>query len=174
MTSFCDHVTERLAAGEPLTANDHAHVASCVDCAAMARVPALLAAVAREPEPEPGFSARMTVAARGRLAARKRNRIAATGLAAACAFAVAGVAVTRTNARDPQPDATQTLSEQEPQPRPPPVAERPATSRDEIVLRLVRASDVEGSLEGVAPWDELTAPLIPYRALLQGARKGAP
>jgi len=174
MTSPCEHITERLAAGEALTADDQAHVTACVDCARLARVPGLLAAVAREPEPAPGFSARMNVGARGRLAARRRNRVVATGLAAACTFAIAGVAMTRTGHREPQPDAVRTLSEQEPQPRPPPVAERPATSKDELVLRLVEASHVNDSLQGTAPWDELSTPLVPYRALLtKSARKGA-
>jgi hypothetical protein len=170
----CDHITERLATGETLTANDQAHVTSCVDCARLARVPGLLAATAREPEPDPGFSARMHVGARGRLAARRRNRVVATGVAAAATFAIAGVAITRTNSTESKPDAVRTLSEQEPQPRPPPVAERPATAKDEIVLRLVNAADVDTSLQGTAPWDELSAPLVPYRALLaKSARKGA-
>lgn len=174
MTSPCEHITERLAAGEALTPEDQAHLASCVDCARLARVPGLLAAVAREPEPDPGFSARMNVGARGRLSARKRNRVLATGLAAACTFAVAGVAISRTGGHDPQPEATRTLAEQEPTPRPAPVAERPATSREELVLRLVRASNVEDALQGTAPWDELATPLISYRALLsQQGRKGA-
>ena len=49
MKSPCDHVTERLATGEPLSEDEAAHAARCVDCARLARVPRLLAAAAAKP-----------------------------------------------------------------------------------------------------------------------------
>lgn len=176
MTSPCELVTERLATGDALTPDEQAHVARCVDCARMSSVPRLLAAAAAEPEPGPGFAARMTIGARGRLAARRRNRVAAGAFAAACAVAVGAVIVTRPDAGVTEPGAMRTLAEQEPTPRPPPVAERAATSAEEIVLDVVRVADVDTTLHGEASWSEITAPLVSYRALLaqQAARKGAP
>jgi hypothetical protein len=173
MTYPCDSVTERLAAGEPLTAEEAAHASSCVDCARLARVPRLLAAAATEPEPYPGFSARMQVGARARLAARRRNRIALTSVAAAAMIAGGSFAMTRPD--EPlAPGAMRALEEQEPRPRPPVTEERPAGDTEEIVLDLVRVADIDHSLRGAAPWDDITHSLVPYRAILaEGARKGA-
>jgi hypothetical protein len=175
MKSPCDHVTERLATGEPLTEDEAAHAARCVDCARLARVPRLLAAAATEPEPYPGFAARMQVGARVRLTARRRNRMMLTSLAAAAVVAAGTFAMTRPDARV-APGAMRALEEQEPRPRPPvrEDVERAATDTEAIALDLVRVADVDRSLEGEAPWDDITHSLVPYRALLarEGARKG--
>lgn len=170
----CEQVTERLATGEPLTEDEAAHAARCVDCARLARVPRLLAAAAEEPEPYPGFSARMQVGARARITARRRNRIMLSSIAAAAVVAAGTFAMTRPDERV-APGAMRALEEQEPRPRPPVREERAATDTEEIVLDLVRVADVDRSLDGEAPWNDITHTLIPYRAILarEGARKGA-
>jgi hypothetical protein len=174
MTSPCNLVLERLATGEVLSAEESAHVTRCVDCARLAGVPGLLAATAQEPEPSPGFSSRMQIGARHRLAVRRRNRVAMTTLAAA-AVVVAGVGVfTRPTAELTEVGAMRSLEEQEPRPRPPPPLERPATSTEKIILDLVHTSDIDRVLEQGANWDEVTHPLSPYDAVLVqvGDRKG--
>jgi hypothetical protein len=175
MTSPCNLVLERLATGEALSAEESAHVTRCVDCARLAGVPGLLAATAQEPEPSPGFSSRMQIGARHRLAVRRRNRVAMTTLAAA-AVVVAGVGVfTRPTAELTEVGAVRSLEEQEPRPQPPPPLERPATSTEKIILDLVYTSDIDRVLQQGANWDEVTHPLSPYDAVLVqvGDRKGA-
>lgn len=176
MKSPCEVVTERLATGEALTEEQASHAARCVDCARLVRVPRLLAAAASEPEPYPGFSARMQIGARARITARRRNRIMLTSLAAAAVVAAGTFAMTRPGERV-APGAMRALEEQEPRPRPPVPedVERAATDTEQIALDLVRVADVDRSLDGEAPWDDITHSLVPYRALLarEGARKGA-
>ena len=177
MKSPCETVTERLAVGEPLTEDESAHAARCVDCARLARVPRLLAAAAEDPEPNPGFAARMQIGARARITARRRNRIMLTSLAAAAVVATGTFAMTRPD-QEVAPGAMRALEEQEPRPRPPAPdeIERAATEPEKIALDLVRVADVDRSLDGEAPWNDITHSLVPYRALLarEGAGKGAP
>ena len=175
MTSPCNLVLDRLASGEALSAEESAHVTRCVDCARLAGVPGLLAATAQEPEPSPGFSSRMQIGARHRLAVRRRNRIALTTFAAA-AVVLAGVGVvTRPTAELTEVGAVRSLEEMEPRPQPPPPVERPATSTEKIILDLVHTSDIDRVLEQGANWDDVTQPLSPYRTVLAkvGGRKGA-
>lgn len=174
MTSPCDPIAEQLAVGEPLTDEQQAHVTRCAGCARLAGVPGLLAAAAADPEPGPGFAARMQLGARARLAERRRNRLIATTVAAAAVVLAGGVAVTRPD-RAVTVGAVRTLDEQEPVPQPPPVVERGAAAGEELVLDLVRVADVDRALEGSAPWGEIAEPMLPYRALLASrrARKGA-
>lgn len=175
MMSTCEAVLDRVATGEPLSDEQRAHVAGCVDCARLADVPGLLAAAAVDSEPGPGFSSRMQVGARGRLAARKRNRIAGSAFAAAAAVTALTLFVMRpTRHVSDQPGAMQTLEQSEPQPRPPVVGEEPATD-EQIARDLVRVSNVERSLGGEADWSDITHSLTPYRAILvkSGARRGA-
>jgi hypothetical protein len=173
MMSPCDHVLDRFAAGEALTADEQAHVTACVDCARLARVPGLLAAAAREPEPGPGFSARMQVGARGRLAARRRNRVALVAFATAAVVTAGTLAFTRPTKDVSNPSAILSTEQREPQPRPPVVAETPI-SDDDVAAGLVRVSDTEQVLAGEADWSDITRSLEPYRALLvkHGVRRG--
>jgi hypothetical protein len=161
MTYPCETVLDRIASGEPLGVEERAHVAGCVDCARLARVPGLLASAASEPEPGPGFSSRMQIGARGRIAARRRNRIAVASFAAAAALTAGGLAVTRPSTEVDR-GAILTLEHSEPQPRPPVTGEVPSTD-EQVVLDLARVSQVERSLSGEADWTEITEPLAPYR-----------
>ena len=97
-----------------------------------------------------------------------------TSLAAAAVVATGTLAMTRPDARV-APGAMRALEEQEPRPRPPVREERAATDTEAIALDLVRVADVDRSLDGEAPWNDITHSLVPYRALLarEGAGKGA-
>jgi hypothetical protein len=174
MMSTCEAVLDRVATGEPLSDEQRAHVAGCVDCARLASVPDLLAAAAAEPEPGPGFSSRMQIGARGRLATRKRNRIAGASFAAAAAISALTLAVMRPNRHVAGPGAMSNIEQLEPQPRPPVVGEEPA-SGDQVARDLVRVSNVDRSLDGEADWSGITHSLTPYRAILvkSRARRGA-
>jgi hypothetical protein len=185
MMSPCDSVTERLALGEPLGADDDAHVAACPACARLIRLPGLVAATAREAEPGPGFSSCMQVGARAELGARRRARIASVTLAAAAAVLLGGVFVTRHNRAENQSTAIDPFTERQPinlpgehrdtpshdphdRARP---AHQPATD-DHLAAHLVRLADLDGALAPQAPWRRIEAPLAPYRSLLVHVRQG--
>jgi hypothetical protein len=173
MMSPCEVVLDRVVAGESLTDEQTAHVAGCVDCARLARVPGLLASAAREPDPGAGFSARMQVGARGRMAVRKRQRIALASFATVAVGAAAVLFVTRPG-HEALPGAMETQRHDEPRPQPPVTAE-PAVSDHDLALDLVRVSDTDRVIRGEADWNDITHSMIPYRAMLakHGARKGA-
>lgn len=173
MMSPCELVLERLAAGQPLGADEATHVASCVDCAQLAKVPSLLAASAREPEPGPGFSARMQVGARGRIAARRRHRVALVSFASMAVAAAAVLAFTRPTHHVVEPGAIRTALDDEHQPLPPPSTETPITDQ-ELAVDLVRVSNTDRTIRGEAHWNDITRSLEPYRALLsKHGAKGA-
>jgi hypothetical protein len=188
MMSPCDLVAERLALGESLGADGDAHVAACPACTRLARLPALVASTAREPEPGPGFSSRMQVGARAELTARRRTRIASVTLAAAAAVLVGGVFVTRHNRTSELPGTVSRVDEPFPislpgehrdtsrhdrdhQPQPQPA--QPAVSDDHLAAHLVHVADIDGALAPHAPWRRIEAPLAPYKSLLVHVRQGA-
>jgi hypothetical protein len=189
MTYPCDLVAERLALGEPLGADGDAHVAACPACARLVRLPAMVAATAREPEPGPGFSSRMQVGARAALGARRRARVASLTLATAAAVLVGGVIVTRGRHHDEQPSTMARYTD--PQPlslpgehhdsqnhehardhAPQPVTAAPLDD-DELATHLVRIADVDGALQPTRAWRRAEAPLAPYHQLLVHVRQGA-
>ena len=185
MTYPCDLVAERLAVGEPLGADGDAHVAACPACARLVRLPGMVAATAREPEPGPGFSARMQLGARGELAARHRTRVAALTLATAAAVLLVGVFVTRRH-RDDQPATMARYSAPQPistpgEHRAEPVRDRVPTTAttasttvpdDQLAAHLVRISDIDGALAPSPAWRRAEAPLAPYQQLLDNVREG--
>jgi multisubunit Na+/H+ antiporter MnhG subunit len=176
----CDHVAERLALGEALGELD-AHVATCPACTGLVRMPTMFAATAHAAEPAPGFSARMTVGARGRIAARRRNRMATITAAAAAVFLIGGSVASREPARSLQ-GAMRPLMEMTPldsSAAERPVAERPAddvpaTTDDELAAALVRLADVDGALLPATDWSRIEAPLAPYRILLSSLQGAQP
>jgi len=188
MTSPCDLVAERLALGEPLGADGEAHVAACPACARLVRVPRLVAATARDPEPGPGFSSRMQVGARATLGARRRNRILSVAAAAAAACVVGGWAMTRSGGATTAP--THDVAAMDPWAPRQPITMKDhergdtagsdhdavgTTPDDAMTVRLVHLADVDGALGAHAPWGRIAAPLAPYRFLLDTqAREGGP
>jgi hypothetical protein len=178
----CDLVAERLAVGEPLGADGDAHVAACPACARLVRLPGMVAATAREPEPGPGFAARMQVGARAELAARHRTRVAALTLATAAAVLLVGVFVTRRHHDDAQPGTMARYSTPQPistssEHHTQPVHDRAtaataAVPDDRFAARLVRISDIDDALAPSPAWHRIEAPLAPYRELLDNVPQG--
>ena len=163
----CELVLDRLAAGEPLGEDGAAHVASCVDCARLAQVPGLIASTVREPEPGPGFSSRMQIGARGRIAARRRQRVALVSVATVAVAAAAVLAYIRPNHHvELNQGAIKTALDHEPVPQPPPATERPPISDPDLATDLVRVSNVDRTIRGEAHWTDITRPLAAYRAVL--------
>ena len=174
----CEAVVERLALGEPRDAELDAHVATCPACARLVQVPNLVAATASAREPAPGFSARMTVGARHRIAVRRRNRIATMALAAAGVLIAGGAIATRepehslqgamTGLAELEPlEPSRTTERQTPAPTPDSIPD------DDLAAAIGRLANLDASLAPSADWGRIEAPLTPYRDLLsayQGAR----
>ena len=154
--SRCSSVAEALVMGEPLSADDQGHVESCEACRRLTALPGLLAASAKGEPPRPGFSARMMVAARDRLAQRRRRRFATFTLAVAAAGASAVVVdrrLVRDRANTPAID---------PQTRTTPLD---PDLRQE--LESLQFSSFDRAMEPAVPWDEIEAPVRNYGALLR-------
>ncbi len=179
----CDLVAERLAIGEPLGDDGEAHVAACPACARHVRLPAMVAASAREPEPGPGFSSRMQLGARAQLTSRRRARVASLTLATAAAVLVGGVYMTRHHGDD-QPSTMATYSPPMPislpgEHRAEPVRHDPDhrpphadLSDRELAAGLVRISDIDDALIPHRAWRRAEAPLAPYQQLLVYVSEG--
>ncbi|MGE0868073.1 MAG: hypothetical protein AB7P03_05920 [Kofleriaceae bacterium] len=168
MKSSCEAVTERIAVGEPLGELAD-HVAGCAQCQRLADVRTQLVAVHQEVDPGLGFTARMTIGAQQRLAARRRRRIAA-GFGATVAAAVVGVVfIMRAPAIDPSAPAVgggaalQPLAEQ-------PSVPEPDLTEDDALKALVDLADVDRSSRVSARWRDITKPLAPYRRLVKGVK----
>lgn len=157
----CEAVAERLALGESLEPLAE-HVAGCASCTRLVEMPRRLGAARRDIDPGLGFSARMTVGAQHRIAARRRLRIAA-GLAATVAAGALGVVVfTR------HPAAPPSLTGMSP----PPIAEepRPEPAAAADVEVLVNLADTHRSARLSADWKSLERPLGAYRKLVEEVR----
>jgi len=156
----CESVAERIALGETLGELAE-HAASCERCQRIIDLPAKLGATRHEVDPGLGFAARMTVGAQSRIAARRRNRVAAGLAASVAAGAFVVFALTRTADRTPEPVVgTDTTN-----PTPDPVVE-PTSDAD--LAALINLSDVDRSSRLSANWSNIKKPLRPYRKLLQG------
>ncbi|HTJ45052.1 MAG TPA: hypothetical protein VL463_23250 [Kofleriaceae bacterium] len=183
MKYLCDEIAERLADGAPLGEDGETHIAACPACARLVRLPQLVAATAREPEPGPGFAARMQVGARAEITARRRTRVASLTLATAAAVLVGGVFLTRRHDKDEHASAMSRYSE--PQPISLPGEHRADThdrnrapnptasiTDDELAARLARVADVDGALQPTRAWHRIEAPLAPYQQLLVHVSEG--
>lgn len=163
MSDPCDLVAERVALGEPL--GDLAeHAASCPKCRRLAALPAEIGAAHKEIDAGLGFTARMTIGAQQRFAARRRTRRVAVGAAAAVAVA-AGAVIVVTRAPSGEPVAVQpppAMEHRQPQPEP-----QPGES-DQDLEDLVKLSRAEHAMDTSARWGEITEPLAPYKTLVKG------
>lgn len=153
----CEIVAERIALGEPL--GEHAeHAASCERCRELGEVAAKLGAAHHAIDPGLGFSSRMTVGAQQRITTRRRRRIATTaGVTAVAAIAMVFV-VTRPTERAREPLAAIEMKRDA----------EPVVVDDADLTFL--ASDPEVTARTTADWHHITAPLRPYKRLLQGIR----
>lgn len=162
----CDQVAERVALGEELGELAE-HVEGCAGCKNLIAMSSKLGATRHAVDPGLGFTARMTVGAQHRIAARRRQRLAA-GLAATVVSGAFGVfLVTRT----PEPPK-QALEIPTKLPAPTPEdrqdQEPPRVGTDdEDLAMLVELADVERSNRVSARWHHITRPLAPYKHLVK-------
>jgi hypothetical protein len=162
----CDQLAERVALGEPL-GELSGHVEGCASCKDLVAVSSKLVATHHAVDPGLGFTARMTVGAQHRIAARRRQRLA-VGLAATVVSGAFGVfIVTRTpELSSPTRTAEPQLQQPGPDLRD---AEAPPTDEDADLAMLVDFSDVERSARVSANWHHITRPLAPYKRLIKQA-----
>jgi hypothetical protein len=158
--SLCDDVAERVALGEPLGELAE-HTATCARCQGLVAVSSQLSATRHAVDPGLGFTARMTVGAQHRIAARRRQRLAA-GLAATVASGAFGVFL-MTRSPDSPPTAAIAPPVNENQPAP---DEQPTTPEDDELAALVELADVERSAHLSARWRHIKRPLAPYQKLI--------
>lgn len=168
--SVCDQVAERVALGEPF--GDLAeHVEGCASCKDLIAMSSKLGATRHAVDPGLGFSARMTVGAQHRIAARRRQRLA-IGLAATVVSGAFGVfVVTRTPPSSTPPVREQAL-ELPRTPDPWDDANKPEPAEadeDSDLAMLVDYSDVERSARVSANWKHITRPLAAYKRLVKEA-----
>ena len=162
----CDQVAERVALGEPL-AELGEHVEGCASCKNLIATSSKLGATRHAVDPGLGFTARMTVGAQHRIAARRRQRLA-VGLAATVVSGAFGVFLVT---RPAEPPAKQAL--EIPTKLPSPTLEskddeQPVVSSDDDDLALlVQLADVERNSQLSAKWHHITRPLAPYKRLVK-------
>jgi hypothetical protein len=157
--SACDQVAERRALGEPLGELSE-HAESCEHCRKLVAVSSQLGATRHAVDPGLGFTARMTVGAQHRIAARRRQRLT-TALAATIASGVLGVFfVTRVD--DPTPKtAIKIPLPPEPSPEP-----QPGQVDEPDLAFLVESADIERTSRVSADWRHIKKPLRAYKKLL--------
>ena len=169
--SVCDQVAERVALGEPLA--EHAeHVEGCASCKDLIAMSSKLGATRHAVDPGLGFTARMTVGAQHRIAARRRQRLA-VGLAATVVSGAFGVFVVTHTPTVSQP----AIVPPEPSLKTPPTndpwdANEPQpveADEDSDLAMLVDYSDVERSARASANWKHITRPLAAYKRLVKDA-----
>jgi hypothetical protein len=168
--SVCDQVAERVALGEPFGELAE-HVEGCASCKDLIAMSSKLGAARHAVDPGLGFTARMTVGAQHRIAARRRQRLA-VGLAATVVSGAFGVfIVTHTPSAPP-------VVAPAPQIKLPPTndpwdseKETPPAEADEDsdLAMLVDYSDVERSARVSANWKHITRPLAAYKRLVKEA-----
>jgi hypothetical protein len=163
--SPCDQVAERTALGEPLGELAE-HVEACASCQNLVAVSSKLGATRHAVDPGLGFSARMTVGAQHRIAARRRRRVAA-GLAATVVAGGFGVMVVAHHPEPPAPAIAIPLHQPESIiDESAPGEELPA--EDDDIAALVELADVDRNTRLSANWREIEEPLVPYKKLLKG------
>ena len=162
----CDQVAERVALGEPIGELSE-HVEGCTGCKKLIATSSKLGATRHAVDPGLGFTARMTVGAQHRIAARRRQRLA-VGLAATVVSGAFGVFLVTRPAEPLQQQALEiptklpspTLESDE--------EEQPVASDDDDDLALlVQLGDVERNSQLSADWRHITRPLAPYKRLVK-------
>lgn len=164
--SLCDQVTERVALGDPL-GELSGHATTCSRCQDLVAVSTRLGAMHQEVDPGLGFSARMTVGAQHRIAARRRRRLAA-GLAVSVATGAFGVFIMTRTPADDAAERRPALALPTPVPDPNQKTDPPTTAEDADLAALVQLADVDRSSRLSAKWAHIKKPLAPYKHLLEG------
>ncbi len=159
----CNRVAERVALGEALD-EDAGHVMTCERCQGLVAVSRQLTATHHAVDPGLGFTARMTVGARHRLAVRRRRKLTIGLVATVACSAIGVVAVThapdepRVAVHAPAPDRAALKN-----PTPP-----PAAADDADLATLVQLADTDRNTHLSAGWADIERPLAPYHKLLKG------
>ena len=166
--SVCDQVAERVALGEPL--GEHAeHVEGCARCKDLIAMSSKLGATHHAVDPGLGFTARMTVGAQHRIAARRRQRLA-VGLAATVVSGAFGVFIVTRTPEASRPAIVRPEPQQDQRPtRDPWESETPPADEDADLAMLVDYSDVERSARVTADWKHISRPLAAYKRLVKEA-----
>jgi hypothetical protein len=166
--SVCDQVAERVALGEPL--GEHAeHAEGCASCKDLIAMSSKLGATRHAVDPGLGFTARMTVGAQHRIAARRRQRLA-VGLAATVVSGAFGVFVVTRTPEVSSPAIVRPVPQLETPPTRDPwdsETEAQPTDEDADLAMLVDYSDVERSARVSANWKHITRPLAAYKRLVK-------
>lgn len=179
--SMCEQVAERIALGEALGELSE-HAGSCTSCQQLIAVSSRLGASRHAVDPGLGFTARMTVGAQHRLVARRRNRLA-MGLAASVLAGGFGVFLVTRAPESAMLAADQPASERSETPSADDTAGNPGDddddknttpdpwepaelAGDDDLAALVQLADVDQHLRESARWRDITAPLTPYRKLV--------
>jgi hypothetical protein len=160
--SLCDQVAERTALGEPL-AELAEHVEACASCRSLVAVSSKLGAARHAVDPGLGFSARMTVGAQHRIAARRRRRVA-VALAASVVAGGFGVLVVTHNPEPSPPAIARPMEPSQIVDEPRSDEELPAEDAD--IAALIELADVERNVRVSANWNNIEEPLAPYKKLL--------
>ena len=166
--SVCDQVAERVALGEPFGELAE-HMESCASCKDLIAMSSKLGATRHAVDPGLGFSARMTVGAQHRIAARRRQRLA-VGLAATVVSGAFGVFVVTRTPPSSTPPAREQALELPRTPDPWDDANKPEPAEadeDSDLAMLVDYSDVERSARASADWKHITRPLAAYKRLVK-------
>lgn len=161
--STCDQVAERIALGEPL-GELSGHAETCEQCRDLVAVSSKLGATRHAVDPGLGFTARMTVGAQHRIAARRRQRLAAVLAATVASGAIGVFFVSHTN--EPPPPVAIEL--REPKDPGPDKAKDQVKPEDEDLAALVEFADVDRASRVSARWRHIERPLAPYKKLLKG------
>ena len=162
----CEQVAERVALGEPL-GELTGHAEACASCKNLIAMSSKLGATHHAVDPGLGFTARMTVGAQHRLAARRRQRLA-VGLAATVVSGAFGVFIVT---RAPELSRPPVIQPQLELPRTHEALEEetPPSDEDADLAMLVDYSDTERSARTSANWKHITRPLAAYKRLVKEA-----
>lgn len=146
----CNLVAGAVASGEPLTDAEREHLKGCPDCAALVALPSALARSSRGAEPGLGFSARMQVGARARIATRRRRRVTASLLGTVAAAAVIFFGVQRLQ-RDPHAAVASR----------PAASNRTASPEESARARaFLERTRFDRAMKPAGPWREVEADLL--------------
>lgn len=169
--TICDHIANRVAAGEQLNDDQQSHADLCSACSAALDATRTLSAIGKaraDVTPGPGFSARVASRAWERVGQRKRQRVVGYALATSGAIAAAALAFTLFTGDRQSPHITENT--------PLPAAMQPVAddvdiadidSGDAETARdLVWLTDADRALSQSANWEFIEEPVAPYALLL--------
>jgi hypothetical protein len=165
----CTQIADSLVTGEPLSAGDRDHVATCADCAKLTSMARLLDKAATATEAGPGFTSRMIAGARERLEARRRQRFIGFGLATVVVAAAAALIITASRGGDSADRKRETAALPAGYNPQPPIDDTGGDTEitDDELRDLVGGASMSRALAPSADWDDIESPVRNYRAVLR-------